>query len=327
MGPTIALGNIVGEAQHVFMEAVVPPQGDVDRDVVLLRMDGNRRFEEARLAAIQITYECLDATFIEQVHFLRLHAAVVGQGDADAGIEEGELTQAVLKRRKIELGHGERVRRRQERNLRAGARLVARVIMGCVTRDGQRTFAVAMDETHFVGLAITPDGEIKADGQRIHHRHAHAMQATGHLVGVLVEFPARVQLGHDDFGGGHAFFGVHLGGNAAAIVAHGNRPIRIEGDVHRVAMAGQRFVDGVVHHLIDHVMKPRAVIGVADIHARTLAHGIKALEDLDAVGAIFIRVRGFVAHGLVFHSSVNGGNARASVQSSLMLVMMRETTP
>src|SRR5476649_1916032 len=38
-------------------------------------------------------------------------------------------------------------------------------------------------------------------------------------------------------------------------------------------IADERFIDGVVHHLIDHVMEARAVVGIADIHARPLAHG------------------------------------------------------
>jgi hypothetical protein len=47
-------------------------------------------------------------------------------------------------------------------------------------------------------------------------------------------------------------------------------------------IAGQRLVDGVVHHLVDHVVKPGAVVGVADVHARPLANRLQALEHLDA---------------------------------------------
>ena len=51
-------------------------------------------------------------------------------------------------------------------------------------------------------------------------------------------------------------------------------------------VAGQRLVDGVVDHLVDHVVQARAVVGVADIHARPLAHGVEALEDLDRFRAV-----------------------------------------
>jgi hypothetical protein len=55
-----------------------------------------------------------------------------------------------------------------------------------------------------------------------------------------------------------------------------------------VRVAGQRLVDGIVDHLIDHVMQARAVIRIPDIHAGALAHRIEALEHLDAVGAVFV---------------------------------------
>jgi hypothetical protein len=47
-------------------------------------------------------------------------------------------------------------------------------------------------------------------------------------------------------------------------------------------VAGQRLVDGVVDDLVDHVVQARAVVGVADIHARALADGVEALQHLDA---------------------------------------------
>ena len=107
------------------------------------------------------------------------------------------------------------------------------------------------------------------------------MQAAGDLVGILVEFSAGVKLGHDHFGGGDAFRLVNVNGNAAAIVGDGDGTIGIEGDDNAIGMAGERFIDGVVHHLIDHVMEARTIVSIADIHARPLAHGVEALQHLD----------------------------------------------
>ena len=64
-----------------------------------------------------------------------------------------------------------------------------------------------------------------------------------------------------------------------------------------VGMAGERLVDAVVDDLVDHVVQAGAVVGVADIHARALAHRIEALEDLDRFGAVLVALRdgfGFV---------------------------------
>ena len=86
--------------------------------------------------------------------------------------------------------------------------------------------------------------------------------------------------------------------DAAAIVGDRDRTIRIEGYGYDISMTGQGFIDGVVDDFVDHVMQARAVIRVADIHARTLAHGIEALENLDAVCAIFgiAAVIGYIGH-------------------------------
>jgi hypothetical protein len=140
-------------------------------------------------------------------------------------------------------------------------------------------------------LAVAPDGEVEPRRQSVHHRDADAMQAAGHLVGVLVELPAGVELGHDHFRRRHAFALVDLGGNAAAVVLHRGRAVGVERHLDLIAESGKSLVDGVVDHLIDHVVEARAVVGVADIHAGPLAHGIEALQHLDGLGTV-VRGRG-----------------------------------
>ena len=141
-------------------------------------------------------------------------------------------------------------------------------------------------ELHEMFFAVAPDGELEPARQRVDHRDADAVQAAGHLVGILVEFSAGMQLGHDDLGRRDAFALVDVGRDAAAVVAHGHRAVGVERDHHLVGEAGKRLVDGVVDHLVDHVVQAGAVVGVADIHARPLAHGVEALEDLDQFRAV-----------------------------------------
>src|SRR6185437_5601763 len=118
-------------------------------------------------------------------------------------------------------------------------------------------------------------------------RDADAVQAARHLVGVLVEFSAGVQLGHDDLGRRNAFAFVDAGRDAAAVIDHGAGAVRIERYRNFGGVAGEGFVDRIVHHLVDHVVQAGTVVGVADIHARSLAHGIEAFEDLDRFGTVF----------------------------------------
>ena len=47
-----------------------------------------------------------------------------------------------------------------------------------------------------------------------------------------------------------------------------DRAVGVQRDQDPVAMAGQRLVDRIVGDLEHHVVEARAVVGVADIHAR-----------------------------------------------------------
>ncbi len=278
MGAAVALRDVVGEAQHGLVVAVVPPHRAFDAGAVALGADHDRFRHQRRLVAVEISHERLDAALVDHLLALLDGVALVGQHDADAGIEERQFAQAVLQRRPVEFGHGEGLLGGQERHLGA-----APLERGADV--GERGDRLAVAELDHGFAAVAPDRELEHARQRVDDGDADAVQPARHLVGVLVEFSAGMELGHDDLGGRHAL-AVDLGRNAAAVVAHRAGAVRIEGDGDFLGVAGERLVDGVVDDLIDHVVQARAVIGVADIHAGALAHGIEALEDLDAVGAI-----------------------------------------
>ena len=69
-------------------------------------------------------------------------------------------------------------------------------------------------------------------------------------------------------------------------------PSPLQDHLDAVAIAGQRLVDGVVDDLVDHVVQAGAVVGVADIHAGALAHGIEAAQHLDRIGVVVLAVVG-----------------------------------
>ncbi len=238
---------------------------------------------ERRLVAVEIFHERFDAALVDHLLALLDRVALVGQHDADAGIEERELAQAMLERRPVELGHREGLLRGEERHLGAAPSVRGPDI-------GERCDRFAVTKLDHVLAVVAPDRELEPARQRIDDRHADAVQPAGHLVGILVELAAGMELGHHDLGGRHPL-AVHLGRNAAAVVEHGARAVGIEGDEDLLREAGEGLVDCVVDDLVDHVMEARAVVGVADIHARTLADGIEALEDLDAVRTVIGGVR------------------------------------
>ena len=139
------------------------------------------------------------------------------------------------------------------------------------------------------------------------------MQAARHLVGVLVELAARVQFGEYDLGG-RAFRHLIIvllypRGDAAPVVAHGARSIGVQRHLAGRRVARENLVDSVVDDLVDHVMETRTVVGVADVHARPLAHGIEAFQHLDAVLAVVVRGGGFLGALGAHQGPVSGVNS------------------
>src|SRR5262245_61742411 len=78
---------------------------------------------------------------------------------------------------------------------------------------------------------------------------------------------------------------MHLGRDPAPVVLDGRARVDVERHPDAGALTGERFVDRVVDDFEHEIMKS-ALAGVTDVHTRALAHGLKALEDLDVLCAI-----------------------------------------
>ena len=118
---------------------------------------------------------------------------------------------------------------------------------------------VAAVELHGVFFAVARDGELEPLGERVDARDAHAVQAAGNLVAVLVELAAGVEHAHDDLGRGA--FGlvlvVHLDADrdAAAVVGDLHPPVVEQSDGDPVGEPGHRLVHRVVHDFPDQVVQ------------------------------------------------------------------------
>ncbi len=285
----VALGDVVGEAQRVLVIAVVPLHREFDRDSVLLGHHRHGRAVQRLFGAVEVFDERFDAAFVVQVDGFGIGVARVTEVEEDTRIEEREFAQAMLERGVVEEGLCEGFLRGQEFYFRGGLELSGAFAFGDprgFAHFAQRRFSVAVLEAHQIFFSAAPDAQIENGRERVHHRDADAVQAAGDLVGVLVEFSARVQLGHDDLGRRDAFFLMDVDRDAAAVVAHGDAAVAMQNHFDAVAMAGERFIDRVIDDFVDHVVQARAVTGIADVHAGAFAHGIKALEHLDGLGVI-----------------------------------------
>ena len=229
------------------------------------------QFVQRCLVAVQIGDEGLQAAVVDES--LILAGALVRQPDTDAGIEEGQFTQPFGQDIVVEFDVAERIPGRFEIALGAGFIRFA--------DSFQRFLRFPVRIGLFENIAVAPNGEPEFAGKGIDYRHAHAVQTTGYLVAVVVEFAAGMQGGHDDLGGRDAFVRMDIHRDAAAVVQDGHRLTRVNNDLYVIAITRQRLIDGVVYQFLHHVVQARAIIGIADIHARPLANRVKSTQYLD----------------------------------------------
>src|SRR5690606_339756 len=264
-------------AKNSLGVAVVPLHGHVDANGVVVndRLGTDRKHVgmQDRRAAVDVLNKALDAAQEGKVLFLAL--ALVDQAHFYAVIQERQFAQALGQNIVVIFDVVENGGIGQE--VHACALLVG----GAFYLEGGD--ALAPIEHDFVLLALAPDGKPQPIGQCVHAGNAHAVQTAGYLVRVMVEFAAGVQLGHDDFGSATAelIVLVNVSRNTTPVIRHRDAVVGMNGDDDIVTVAGQRLVNGVVNDLEDHVVQARAVGGVANVHARSLAHGLEALEHFD----------------------------------------------
>jgi len=208
---------------------------------------------------------------------------VVAQRDRQTAVEERQLPQPPLENREVVFDLGEGAGGRLERDLRSA-------LLGGRPDHRQRLHRVAMFEADAMLDPVAPDAHDHPLGQRIDHRRAHAVQPARDLVGVLVELAARMQPGQHHLRRRDAFLGVDVGRDAAAVVAHGDAAVAVQHQVAACRVPRLRLVHRVVDDLERHVMQAGAIIGVADIHARSLAHGFEAAEDGDRRAVVIAAV-------------------------------------
>ncbi len=292
---TVALRDVVGEAEHLFGVAVVPLHRHFDEHALVLAADLHfdlaRGVKNVRVNGGAGLVDVLDeaAHPAREREILLLALALVDEPDAHAVVQEAQLAQPLAENLVVKLDVAEDRLVGEEVHFGAAQLRVAddahRRDLDAVLRLDHALVHQAMAEFGEVDLAVAPDGEAQPLRQRIHARDAHAVQATRHLVAVLVELAAGVKLRHRDLGraapGVVPVVPLDARGDAAAVVDHRNRVVGVDRDDDLVAVAGERFVDRVVDDLEHHVVQAGAVGGVADVHPRALANRLEALEDLD----------------------------------------------
>ena len=239
--------DVVRERVFDRVVAVVPLQRDLGVDAVAIAVHVDRLLVDHALVLVQVLDERDDAAVVVEAMVLARLALIV-ERDRDAGVQERELAQAAGQRVEAEVDDLEDLRVGLERDLGAAA------LGGAGDREVAERLAALV--TLLVRVVVAPDLEIEPLRQRVHDRHADAVQTARHLVGAVLELAAGVQHRQRDFGGRLAAL-VHVGRNAAAVVDDGDRVVEMNRDVDFGTEAGERFVDRVVDDLVNQVMQIR----------------------------------------------------------------------
>src|SRR5699024_9153968 len=167
----IALGNIVGKAENVFLIAVVPLHRKLDRDTVAIRRKVKHRRVQRRAIAVQVLDEGLNAAVIQK-DFLAILALVV-QLDAHAGIEESQLAKPVGKRFEAKLD----IRKYR----RAGKKIDGGAGTPRLADFMQRRLRLATFVNLLILLAVAINAQRQHIGECVDDRNADTVQTAGDL--------------------------------------------------------------------------------------------------------------------------------------------------
>ena len=274
--------DVVDEREGVLVVPVLVLQGDVDLDVVLDGREGDHLRVQRLLVPVQPFHELDQAALGEELLLLHLVLPLVAEDDRDALVQERELTEAVGERRVAELQHREHFGVGLEGDGGAGALGLA--------EDAERLGGLATGKGHVMPAAVAVHHHLEPLREGVDHRHADAVQAAGHLVGRLVKLATGVQHRQRQFDAGNLLDGMDIDRNTATVVDHGNDVVFLDGDGDQVAVAGQRLVDRVVHHLVHEMVQP-VLPGGPDVHGRPLPDRLQPLQNLDGTCAVFLPLR------------------------------------
>ena len=151
----------------------------------------------------------------------------------------------------------------------------------CKVPDNFEGFIIfaAIVEMLVIDVAIVANGQIQRTGQRVDNRSTDAMQAARHLISAAAELAARVQNCIDNRRRRNAFFWVHTGRDAAAVVGYPDCVARQNLHCDFVAESRQRFINRIVDNFLDQMMQT-CQAGRANIHARTFADRFQSFQNL-----------------------------------------------
>ena len=147
-------------------------------------------------------------------------------------------------------------------------------------------------ESNLVFFAVTTHANLGTQRQSVNDGNTNAVKTTGNLVTTAAEFAAGMKDGKNNLDGRDLLFLMLLNRDATTVVDDRDRVVGMNEHLDMVAITSEGFVNRVIDYLVNQVMKATWA-GSTNVHARALANGVKAFEDLDRIRAV---VFFFVSH-------------------------------
>ena len=265
--------DVVGKGDNDLVVTVVVLEGDLRHGVLFGAGHVDDPVVDGGLVAVDVGDKLPDAPGVAHGVGDGLLPPAVGDGDGEAGIEEGLLPHPGVEGLVVVLrGFGKHLRVGLEDHVGAGAVSLAHDLHGL----GH----LAPGKLHLVDVPVLVDPDLQPLAQGIDHRGAHPVEAAGDLVSAAAKLTAGVEDGEDHLQSRFPRLLLNIHGDAPAIVGDGDDVARLNAHLNLGAVAGQGLVDGVVHDLIDQVVQS-AGGGGADVHARPFPDCLQPLQHLD----------------------------------------------
>ena len=173
----------------------------------------------------------------------------------------------------------------------------AGVALAYLAGDFQLLLHVTVGKADEVLVPIPFDFHLQPGGEGVDHRHADTVQAAGKLVVLVGKFGPGMQLEQNHLHAGDAFFRVDVRGHAATVVGHAQGTVGVQDHVDAFGETG----NGLVHAIVDDLLGQMVgTLGIG-VHARTPAHRVQSLEDLQRGGVVVALVVAVIEKGCGFN--------------------------
>ncbi len=270
--------DVVRKAQHRLVVSTGPLQGDVDLCVSGLRLEVRDLLVDRLAGRVEVLDEVDQPAPIAEGLLVGFVATLVAEANLQVLVEERHFSQTGHHRGPLVVGRlFEDVRIGPERDRRARALCGLALLEGCLR--------LAVGERLGPEVPVAYHLDLETGRERVHHRDAHPVQATGDLVGAGLELPARAERGQHRGDRGLARLLVPVDGDAPPVVLDADTAVRQECHFDTCRKPGHRLVDRVVDDLPDEVVETLGT-GRADVHRGAFADVFDALEDFDVLRLI-----------------------------------------